>query len=510
MDKNRNRFSAFLSVSALLHLILFLLLLSPGVKEKSPELIIDIVSPQPSPERAKQIEDSHKKNLERQGKTTESLEPVEAGITSPVEKEKQKYEDYVSPLKLTDYMAIKNTAVKMAKNRDEFIRILREDLSNPDNNRRGVSAAILGQWRDKNAVPELLKMIDDADTFVRFDAAWALREIARDHKDKSVLPHLMKKAEKDPSPDVRMLSALALGFHGFREALPALAKAIKDPNMGVRDNAALALRFIKDKGRIPILKEALKDSHENVRGMAIQSLWENNDKEAIPNITKLYTDKSDYVRRQVTLSFQKFKDIATLPYVRKLAGDKSPHVRLEAIKSFEISRDSRDVLLLLRIMQNDTDYRVRGHAVKMLGLIGNATLIPTIDFTASSDKNGWVKEVAGVSADRIKKRAWVLLPEKEKNLIRILLNRYADSGDRRDSARELYNSENLNAIYAFIFLLTRDTDEIVLNYSVKFVSKIGNKYIIPDLNKLLNRNISPELKSSATNAISTLKPVEYK
>ena len=88
-------------------------------------------------------------------------------------------------------------------------------------------------------VERLIKELQDEDSGVRVNAAWALGEIGA----VDAVPALIQ-ALQDPNVQVRGNAIYALGEIGesAKDAIPALIQALKDQNKIVRRNAAFAIR----------------------------------------------------------------------------------------------------------------------------------------------------------------------------------------------------------------------------------------------------------------------------
>lgn len=98
----------------------------------------------------------------------------------------------------------------------------------------------------------------------------ALDILGRIHSLDAV-PWLLKRLE-DPEADVRARAAHALGAIGVVDAAPALRKALGDADWPVRAMAAKALGRLRDVPAIPALCDALRDQEWWVRANAAEAL----------------------------------------------------------------------------------------------------------------------------------------------------------------------------------------------------------------------------------------------
>lgn len=131
------------------------------------------------------------------------------------------------------------------------------------------------------AVPELIKLVQDADLGTRADAIYALSEIGSMGAAPAV-PLLIQALKTNDGSDavmasrIRYTAATALGNIGpdARPAIPELVIALSDENEFVRANSAEAIGDIDptDLRNVPALIEAMTDESGRVRSAAAQSL----------------------------------------------------------------------------------------------------------------------------------------------------------------------------------------------------------------------------------------------
>jgi len=142
---------------------------------------------------------------------------------------------------------------------------------------RRSAAGALGNIGDAQAIPRLLKLLEDSDSDVRRSAAEALGKIG----DAQAIPGLLKLLE-DSDSDVRRSAADALGNIGDAQAIPRLLKLLEDSDSYVRSRVADALGNIGDAQAIPGLLKLVEDSDFYVRHRVAQALG---------NIAKQHAEK---------------------------------------------------------------------------------------------------------------------------------------------------------------------------------------------------------------------------
>ena len=175
-------------------------------------------------------------------------------------------------------------------------------LKNESDTVRTAACKALGQIADPSATDALLSMLGDAQPNVRAEALTALinfndpriagegakllsdkdervRTAAITLLDSKLDPQTVEAVRSalkyDGSPNVRMIAARALGGLKDAGAVDLLTEAIiEDKAQGVREESAGALGKIGDKKAIPVLIEALKDDYKDVQLKAAASLKE--------------------------------------------------------------------------------------------------------------------------------------------------------------------------------------------------------------------------------------------
>ncbi|MEC4816870.1 MAG: HEAT repeat domain-containing protein [Scytonema sp. PMC 1069.18] len=184
-------------------------------------------------------------------------------------------------------------------------KILQE--RNADREVRLTSIATIRSIDAKEAIPELISVIDDPDATVSSAAIEALvsvRESATDVVPK-LLEILQDKNLKDLSQRVSAAEALGLIAAGriAREepkVISVLIQALDDPAWSVRNSATVALRELRTRGNadissaVPKLQKQLKDKNYTLRKNAIWTLGSVGfqAKETVPDLIKSLEDEN--------------------------------------------------------------------------------------------------------------------------------------------------------------------------------------------------------------------------
>jgi len=161
-----------------------------------------------------------------------------------------------------------------------------EELGN-----RGEAAAV--------AIPDLLRMIDSADSEARGSAIWALSKI-RPIIVSNIISQWMNDLESnDASVRIWAIRKLRNSISLADIIVPALIKRIQDSDKYVRYAAVEALESVEaDEMIILALTEALKDTYKNTRMAAARALTRFGTTAilAVPALTESLKDTDKYVR----------------------------------------------------------------------------------------------------------------------------------------------------------------------------------------------------------------------
>ena len=168
----------------------------------------------------------------------------------------------------------------------------------------GEQAAIALASMGRPAFQPLTNQLLSQNATVRRNAAWAIGELTNmppGERDDAV-PRLITLLT-DSDSWVRMASARALGELRHRSAIPALIANLVDENMQVRELAIWALSELKDKSAVPALCNVLlSDLPAEVRRGAAEALGEIRSPDALPFLKQALNDPAVRVRAQWAIS----------------------------------------------------------------------------------------------------------------------------------------------------------------------------------------------------------------
>lgn len=161
---------------------------------------------------------------------------------------------------------------------------LRGQLNSPDPVVRANAAKRLGELRDKEAVPHLVKLLKDTVPMVRFEAILALGKVG----DREAIQPIFEVAKGDKREDVAMAATKALADIG-NSATDPLIKLLTSHRAVVRMTAARGLGRLRISPAVEPLIRLLGDRDPNVRRAAISALRRIGDPKGMEAIARMVT-----------------------------------------------------------------------------------------------------------------------------------------------------------------------------------------------------------------------------
>jgi HEAT repeat protein len=210
----------------------------------------------------------------------------------------------LSKILVADPQALAKEADR-ARVRDLFVHAEDPEL-------RRYLALVLARTHDREALPLLVKALDDPDDQNRIFMLWALGTLG----DPSARGALEKTLD-DPDPGLRKTAAFALGELGDKAAIQPLIPKLDDAVADVRWNAALALARLGSAAGVPVLETMIdrnllaqvpditREQQEEAVVSALQALAVVGGPEELPAIEKLVQGDPSLKVRQAAMEAQK-------------------------------------------------------------------------------------------------------------------------------------------------------------------------------------------------------------
>lgn len=195
---------------------------------------------------------------------------------------------------------------------------------------------------ERKPLAELRAALSRPEELVRFWAAGLLGEL----KDLDAVPALVRSsgyglsgAEETPPPEaslrVRSGALYALGQIGDKRATPTLVSALKHKDVNLRIGAVLGLGLLRDPASADALLSALSDKDDEVRGYSAAALGDLGERRAIAPITlRLREDLKPAVRALAATALGALGgDEALKALSAALEEDSHPDVRVECVRA---------------------------------------------------------------------------------------------------------------------------------------------------------------------------------
>jgi HEAT repeat protein len=180
--------------------------------------------------------------------------------------------------------------------------------------------AVLGEIRDRHAIPTLCDLFKNKDVFVRVAA---VRAVCSWKESEFVIP---------------------------------LINALKDDNPGVRLQAASTLRMQRDVVFVDPLLDTLNDKHTQIRREAASALGTQREPRAVPALARLLRNSAEdaMVRNQCALALGMIADQPAIDELMETVRNRllSPELRRFAVFGLKESKNGKSILQLLSLAKD--------------------------------------------------------------------------------------------------------------------------------------------------------------
>ena len=340
------------------------------------------------------------------------------------------------------------------------------NLKDPDSSIRAAAARVLGEMKDRRAVPPLIAALRDGDAEVRAAVIEALAEL----KDPRAVEPLIS-ALKDENGEVQGDATLALGEFNDPRGVRALIEVMNAPNQEDHSAAASALGRVGASAVEPLI-QALNSPDHLARMHAAEALGWVEDSRAVDALIAALKDTNSGVREAALVGLKGHSDAPGMllaPFdVLGWVRSRGPWVR-------GATRDPRVADLLIAALK-DPEAQVRSTAVDALGELGlPAAVGPLITLLRNPNAGLRPAEAIKTNANALRQKAASAL---------------GDIGDAR-------------AVEPLIATLT-DPDDGVRTSAIKALGKSKDPRVAGPLISLL-KDKNPEIRQEAVEALGTAK-----
>jgi HEAT repeat protein len=231
----------------------------------------------------------------------------------------------------------------------EAVPSLLDKLSTQDAREMWTVIEILG----KIGEPAVLPLIDSLKSDNKDVVKLSLR-ILGDIKDKRAVPPLIGLLDKEDF-NIRGYACESLGKIQDTTAFTSISLCLKDSVELVRKNATVALGRLKDKRAIPYLIQSLSDPHFSVRMTSASALVEMGKPSVKPLIKLLNTAKTDTIAVYLAIgSLGKLKNERTASTLVKKLKSKDWATRAFTVEALGEMGDRKGIIAIKKLRKKET------------------------------------------------------------------------------------------------------------------------------------------------------------
>ncbi len=217
----------------------------------------------------------------------------------------------------------RNAINELSENPDsESIRALIQSVKQPDQEIRDLALDAIVK-KGKNAIAELLSLLDESDQDVRAWSAYCLGNIGGQDVF-SRIPDLLNHE------DEKVRGAVCIGLENLNDpqVIPFILNNIReDEGRGIRNIQKDLLRQLSRNDTKPI-RLMIDDLSSYRKSLAIQILGELDDRESISILMSCLKDSSDLVRMNAAFVLGDFRNNKAVDSIIPLLNDSSERVRV--------------------------------------------------------------------------------------------------------------------------------------------------------------------------------------
>ena len=274
--------------------------------------------------------------------------------------------------------------------------IIRGYLAGAGPHLRGTAAATLGVLGHTEAIPDILKLIDEAADERFFDALASLKAKKEliallGHRDAEVrgaallqlarpdwpdvAPHVVKLL-KDPVVLVRAKAARAAGAFQAKEAIPLIVPLLKEENFDAPYDALIALAELGASEAIPDIVKVL-DRPGQIRGEAAVALGRLGAKEAIPKILPHLNDPDGNAQMRIAHALAGLGAKEAIPGLVEMTRNENYILRQTGLGCL-VTLMGKEAAPHIRRLLTDPNDRVANDALEAAVNLGARELLPDV------------------------------------------------------------------------------------------------------------------------------------
>lgn len=433
------------------------------------------------------------------------------------------------------------SALALGERRDErAVPGLLEALSDTDQNVRYHTIEALGRIQAKDAIEPLLKIAGSGDFFLAFPALDALMQIGdanvalqlisllentmnwrvrRETIDSLAMQNnpqitadllrLLREQHRNPSVLNSVLQVLALSNI---DPIPSLIECLKDPDPDLRVYTALALGERHDPRSIPFLLEALNDPETNVRYHSIEALGHLQATEAVEALSQIAISGDFFLSFPALEALARIGDATVAPVLVPLLNDEL--LGAQVANTLSKLGDADVIVPMVNSLNQSHAVREVAMAIKNIheryqNILGEGTHIEdlTSENMMEAGLQNLVKSIKGAKLEElialVHILGWLRGEAVEQSLISLLGN--PDLRDLILKTLVTYTKRQRDRTNQVVNLLLEQlliSDLVTQKVIAMALGRIGSNQSVPDLIKLLQGE--PELVVVVATALAQI------
>jgi HEAT repeat protein len=247
-----------------------------------------------------------------------------------------------------------------------FVRLLQRGFRNDWN-----AAAWLSEMRARDAIPDVLRLLESKNSRVRYVAVSALGRLG----SREVIPELLKRL-KSEEDEVRIYAARALGLMGVPEALPDLVRLTEKIGGRAGWGATLGFKGLDGRPILPALRKLLKHENAGARQAAVELIGALRIQDAAPDLTRLLDGPDADLRSEVIRSLGRLNCKEAGARITEFLGDDDSYVRTTALSALSRLGERGAAPAIRKMLGRAED---RAAAAEALGGLGDTESIPALE-----------------------------------------------------------------------------------------------------------------------------------
>ncbi len=333
------------------------------------------------------------------------------------------------------------------------------ELSDVRSATRAAKDSVSGRVSDPGAIRHLLAQLSSDDPCVRRTAAKMLgRSTAADN----VLERLLD----DSSARVREAALLAIGTHDRPQLRPRVERMLGADGVADVAMAAWALGELEDRGSVDALERVLGHASPRVRMTAAWALGTIEDPRAVPSLLPLLRDREVMVRWAAADALGDIESVEAAPALERVVNEESDRrVRLQAIEALGDIEAARSAPVLARVLAG-SDIELSVAAASAIGDLDDLEHAPPELMRAAASPDPQLRKAAVSALENIED------PASAAALLPLVSD--ADPEIRRDVIHAL-GEMNAREAKAAITRATEDSDPDVRRAAVEALAELEDQ-----------------------------------